>query len=69
MFLKTKTLLFLTCFLLSIPLQANAQNDEEEEEYEYKQKLILLQGKKSRLIDGHSRPTFNFNKKKLYPIT
>ncbi len=66
MYFKTRTLLFLSCFLLSNPFQLYAE-DYDESEHEYKQKLILLQGKKSRLMDGHSRPAFNFNKKEALP--
>jgi hypothetical protein len=62
----TRILLFLSCFLLSISLYASP-NYYDQDGYNYKQKLILLQGKTSRLIDGHSRPRFNFNKKEALP--
>jgi hypothetical protein len=61
---KARMILFLSFYIFSISLYANPVH---EEGYEYKQKLILLQGKKSRLIDGHTRPSFNFNKREVLP--
>jgi hypothetical protein len=67
MHVKQRASLLFICFLLIASIQANAHNDETEAEYEYKQKLVLLQGKKSRLMAGDSRPNFNFNKKEVLP--
>ena len=59
--------LFLYFLLSTVPAYVFAHDYEDEEGYEYRQKLILVQGKKSRLLDGHSRPSFNFNKKEVLP--
>ena len=67
MFINARTLLLLIVALFSISYNVSAHNDVDEEQYEYKQKLILVQGKNSRVMKGESTPIYNFNKKKVLP--
>jgi hypothetical protein len=65
--IKQNISLLLIFLLIAVSIHANAHDDTDKYYIEYKQKLILLQGKKSRLMDGDVRPAFNFNKKEALP--
>ena len=63
---NTWVLFFSFYFIISIPSSVLAEH-EHGYDYEYQQKLILLEGKNSRLMRGERRPMFNFNKKAALP--
>jgi len=64
MYLNVKSLFISTLLSICSYSQVYA---EYEHEYDYYQKLILVDGKKSRLMDGEQTPMFNFNKKEVLP--
>ncbi|MCG8377838.1 MAG: hypothetical protein MI865_00015 [Proteobacteria bacterium] len=49
--------------IIAYPLNIYAEYDN----HVYMQKLILLEGKHSRLMDGDHKPKFNFRKKAALP--